>query len=83
VPDKPLGALLVDDRAAAILLAVSRSHFFTLKAAGKIGPQPIRLGRAVRYRRDELERWIAAGCPDAATWKAMQMMEGGRLRVAT
>ena len=27
-------------------------------------PMPVRLGRAVRYRLDEIESWIADGCPD-------------------
>ena len=27
-------------------------------------PQPCRLGRAVRYRLDEIEAWIADYCPD-------------------
>lgn len=27
-------------------------------------PAPVRLGRAVRYRLDEIHEWIDAGCPD-------------------
>ncbi|MDP1560262.1 MAG: helix-turn-helix domain-containing protein [Pirellulaceae bacterium] len=27
-------------------------------------PKPVRLGRAVRYRLDDIEAWIADGCPD-------------------
>ena len=27
-------------------------------------PMPVRLGRAVRYRLDEIEQWIQDGCPD-------------------
>ena len=27
-------------------------------------PAPVRLGRAVRYRLDQIESWIEAGCPD-------------------
>ena len=27
-------------------------------------PMPVRLGRAVRYRLDEIESWIQDGCPD-------------------
>jgi predicted DNA-binding transcriptional regulator AlpA len=71
-------ALLIDDRAAATLAGISRSTFHVLRAGGKVGPQAIRLGRAVRYRRDEIVSWIQAGCPDAATWAAMQAAAGRR-----
>lgn len=27
-------------------------------------PKPVRLGRAVRYRANELRAWIADGCPN-------------------
>ena len=27
-------------------------------------PRPVRLGRAVRYRLDEIEQWIQDNCPD-------------------
>ena len=27
-------------------------------------PMPVRLGRSVRYRIDEIEAWISDGCPD-------------------
>ena len=27
-------------------------------------PRPCRLGRAVRYRLDEIEQWIQDNCPD-------------------
>ena len=27
-------------------------------------PMPVRLGRSVRYRLDDIESWIGDGCPD-------------------
>lgn len=42
-----------------------------LSMRGKIGPTPLQIGRAVRYRRDEVARWFLAGCPDRDTWRAM------------
>ena len=27
-------------------------------------PAPVRLGRAVRYRLDQIEEWLDDGCPD-------------------
>ena len=35
------------------------SHVERLNASGRLGPRPVRLGRLVRWRRDELEAWVA------------------------
>jgi predicted DNA-binding transcriptional regulator AlpA len=70
--------LLIDDRTAATLCGIARATWHRLRAAGRIGPQPIRLARAVRYRRREVEEWVTAGCPDARTWAAMRAPEGRR-----
>ena len=31
-------------------------------------PQPVHVGRAVRWRRDELAAWLRAGCPRRDRW---------------
>lgn len=54
--------LLLDVKTAAKLLAISPDHLRRLSLSGQ-APQPMRLGRAVRYRRAELEQWVAEGCP--------------------
>jgi excisionase family DNA binding protein len=64
-------ALLVSDRDAAAMLAISRAHLHRLRAAGKL-PPAVRLGRAVRWRRTEILAWIEAGCPPRAEWDAMR-----------
>jgi len=56
---------------AAKLLGVSRSHFFKLASSGRL-PLPVRLGRAVRWRRDELVEWLEAGCPTLDKWQMMR-----------
>jgi predicted DNA-binding transcriptional regulator AlpA len=71
-------ALLIPDTAAAALAGVSRAHWHRLRAAGKIGPTPVRLGRKVLYRRAEVSAWIDAGCPDGRTWAAIQASRGRR-----
>lgn len=54
---------------AAKLLGISRGQWFKLHAMGRV-PRPVRLGqRAPRWRRVELEAWLAAGCPDRETWE--------------
>jgi predicted DNA-binding transcriptional regulator AlpA len=77
----PRESLLIPDTEAAALAGVCRSTWHVLRAAGKL-PPPIKLGRAVRWRRDEIIAWIEAGCPDGRTWAAMQAAAGRRLKVS-
>ena len=54
--------LLIDSRQAANLLKVSERTLWKMHHTGEM-PQPIRLGRAVRWSLDALRKWIDAGCP--------------------
>jgi excisionase family DNA binding protein len=72
--------LLINDHQAAALAGISRGTWCRLRAAGKL-PLAIKLGGSVRWRRDEIERWIAAGCPCAAEWAAMTAAANRKLRV--
>jgi excisionase family DNA binding protein len=63
--------LLLNAREVAQLLNVSRSTIYALHSAGRI-PLPVRLGRAVRWRADELREWVAAGCPPRNRWMEMR-----------
>jgi predicted DNA-binding transcriptional regulator AlpA len=74
-------ALLIPDVAAAALAGISRAHWHRLRAAGKIGPQAIRLGRKLLFDRQECIAWIAAHCPDARTWQVIRAQDR-RLRIA-
>lgn len=74
-------ALLIPDTEAAALCGCSRSHWHVLAAVGKIPPS-IKLGRKRLWRREEISSWILAGCPDGATWAAMQASATRRLRVS-
>jgi predicted DNA-binding transcriptional regulator AlpA len=79
VPENPSAeSLLIRSTNAAGLCGISRATWHRLRAAGKLGPEPIRLGRSVLYRRTEVESWAEAGCPDRATWRAMVAMDGRR-----
>ena len=77
-------ALLIDDRASAVLLGISRATWHRLRAAGKL-PPAVRLGRCLRWRRAEFVAWVEAACPDARTWAAMTAAAGrrGKTRTAT
>lgn len=59
----------------AKLLGVSVRHVWTLYASGRL-PQPVRLGRATRWHRTEIEAWMAAGAPSADRWTTIK--GGGR-----
>ena len=64
----PLEPFAVDAAQAAALIGVSRSMFFKLVDAGRIGPTGVRLGRCVRYPLPELRAWVAAGMPPRHEW---------------
>lgn len=57
---------LLNVREVAEILHCSSRHVFRLSENEKM-PQPIKLGALVRWRRDEIEAWIADGCPSCET----------------
>jgi predicted DNA-binding transcriptional regulator AlpA len=70
-------ALLLSGPDVSRRLGIGISHLHGLRRAGQLPLTPIRLGRAVRFRADELARWVAAGCPAAAKWEAMNAGKRG------
>ena len=58
VPDHPL-LLTVDD--VARLLSVSTRTVWRLLSKGEF-PEPVRLGKVVRWRLAEIQFWIDRGC---------------------
>jgi len=69
--DNPSTLLLTAEQAAG-LLGVARSHFYGLHSSGRLGPMPIHLGKSARWRRDELERWVASDCPARQLWQEIK-----------
>ena len=68
-PTVTLTPILVDADGAAALLSISVAHFRKLARDGRIGPEPVRLGKCVRWSRAELARWADAGCPPRHLWQ--------------
>ncbi len=69
-PLKLLEPLLLCAKDAAKLCGISRAQWWKLLERNKL-PEPVYLGqKAPRWRVTELRTWVAAGCPDAAAWKA-------------
>jgi predicted DNA-binding transcriptional regulator AlpA len=62
---------LLPARHVAALCGLSLATWHRRVADGSV-PRSVRIGRAVRWRREELLAWIAAGCPERRTWEALQ-----------
>lgn len=82
---KGVEVALLDARKAAAMCSVSRSLWLAMHNSGRI-PLPVRLGRRVLWRKEELLAWIRAGCPSRQIWHAGSRprqgyvaQEGGRL----
>ncbi|MCD8139199.1 MAG: helix-turn-helix domain-containing protein [Planctomycetaceae bacterium] len=64
-------SMLIDAKEAAALCGLSRSAWYKQVASGKI-PRPLKIGNIARWRRDELEEWIASGCPPRQKWDLLR-----------
>lgn len=64
--------LALSVEAVAQLLDISPRHVWALHSSGRLGPLPVRFGRAVRWNRRELEEWLDAGAPPRDRWLAMR-----------
>ena len=67
--------LLIKARAAAERLAISERKLWSLTNCGAIPSR--RVGRLVRYVPDELDRWVANGCPLKGSQRPLPRREGG------
>jgi len=59
----------------AMRLNVSQRHLWAMHSSGRLGPLPMRFGRAVRWNAAELAEWMNAGAPPRDRWLAMR--QGG------
>lgn len=66
-PLPPALLMTVDELARE--LRASPKTIRRMDAAGRL-PRPIRVGRAKRWARDSIVRWIAAGAPRRSEWEA-------------
>jgi len=64
--------LLISAKESAGFLGISRSLFYELNVEGRV-PAPIRLGKRVRGRRDELIAWVEADCPNRLEWDQIKV----------
>jgi predicted DNA-binding transcriptional regulator AlpA len=68
---KPKGgnAMLMNDKKTAEELGISRRKLWTMNSMGQL-PAPIRLGRSVRWRTDDITEWVRLGCPSREVFEA-------------
>jgi excisionase family DNA binding protein len=59
-------ALLIDAREVASQLGLSERSVWRFARTGRM-PRSMAIGRARRWRADEVRAWIDAGCPDGRT----------------
>jgi predicted DNA-binding transcriptional regulator AlpA len=59
--------LMIDVTTFAKLLNISARHLYRLRDEQAI-PDPIRLGRLIRWRLGEILEWIEADCPPQRIW---------------
>ena len=69
--------LLLSSDDLAHLLRISKRTVWRRRSDGSL-PAAVPFGRFVRWRRDEIERWIAADCPTQSEWKALNEKGGSR-----
>ena len=60
-------ALLLTAAEAGRLCGIGVRTWWRLHTMGCV-PMPVKLGRAVRWKRSELLAWIEAGCPPRTKW---------------
>jgi excisionase family DNA binding protein len=72
----PAAPALMTSAELSAELQISERTVRRLEITGKIGPAPINIGRAVRYRREDVAKWIAAGCPARANWAGRRVGRG-------
>ena len=64
-------SLLISRAKAAMLLDVSVATLDRMQASGKL-PRPLPINGGIRYRREDLVRWIALGCPSRKEFEGVQ-----------
>jgi len=82
-PDQPetkdqagIAPLLLDAKAVATMLSISRSMLYQISNTGELGSMSIKLGKRRLWRYDELAAWVRAGCPSRGVWLKMAQDQG-------
>jgi len=77
--DAVIEPLVVTAKQLAIMLQVSKRTLFRMRSAGRL-PSPMRVGGIVRWRLEDVQNWISAGCPEIKPVAGSDTMPSGRGR---
>lgn len=77
-PSQAVEPMLLDDDLAAILRCSTRT-LARYRAADLI-PAPVRIGRQLGWRPQEVRDWMEAGCPNRSQWELMKRAEASPRR---
>ncbi len=59
--EKLLDKLLLSVKEMAAILSMSTRNIYRLSDEGRM-PKPVRIGGSTRWRRADIEKWVADGC---------------------
>ena len=62
---------LLSAKEFAKMISLSFRQVHRLNSCGKI-PKPVKIGGALRWKREDIELWIAMQCPDRQTFEAQK-----------
>jgi predicted DNA-binding transcriptional regulator AlpA len=60
---------LLTAKALAKTLSLSARTVWRLRSAGKL-PRPVEVGGSIRWLRQDIDKWIALGCPPQREFEA-------------
>ena len=66
--------LLLSASELGALLGVNKSTVWSWHSSGKI-PLPVRIGGTTRWRAEEIQGWVKAGCPARQRWQQIRERE--------
>lgn len=64
-------SLMVDAKEVAQLINVSIATLWRMRSSGKLPPTVTLSAGCVRWRRADIERWVALGCPSQRDFLAL------------
>lgn len=68
LPNREIRRILISARELSELLNCSLRHVLNMDSTGRI-PRPIRLGKLVRWRIDDINAWLESGAPSREEWE--------------
>lgn len=73
--EQPTPSALLDTKAVADFIGASARTVTRLAQSGRM-PRPFKVGALTRWRRSDLEDWVARGCPSISPKRrAVEAME--------